>query len=351
MKRLILSFLVIGVCGFHASAQEKKEEKRKKMRVVVKSEENGKETKVDTIIDFSELEAKIEAIDFEAIIEEFMEDVDGNWKELSEDLQEMDIDIKVNGEKHELEDIEDMAKWIGEAMEGVHFDISGDDENIFIHCEGADGKANLRVIVDEDSEDGIFVQEENVTVDLDEDGKGNIIIKSIGSNGNEEDVNVWIEEDGNVIVNGGSGSAKAKVKVMKMDEGSLFFSESDADDIDVQVISDDSGNSQSTVMIKKIVREGDASYKNAPDLPNGLTLQVYPNPNNGEFQLTFRNDKKAKTSAVVYDSKGTEVFRTLYGKVDGLNKKQLDLSHLRSGSYILKLEQGKNTSSEQFIIR
>ncbi|MGB0368456.1 MAG: T9SS type A sorting domain-containing protein, partial [Flavobacteriales bacterium] len=78
---------------------------------------------------------------------------------------------------------------------------------------------------------------------------------------------------------------------------------------------------------------------------------VYPNPNNGQFLLTFRNDKKAKTSAVVYDSKGTEVHRTLVGNVKGLQKQQLDLSHLRSGSYILKLQQGKNTASEQFIIR
>lgn len=80
------------------------------MRVVVKSEENGKTTKVDTVIDFSELEAKIEAIDFESIIEEFMQDIDGNWEKPSEDLQGMDIDIKVNSEKHERVNIEDIAK-------------------------------------------------------------------------------------------------------------------------------------------------------------------------------------------------------------------------------------------------
>ncbi len=351
MKHVLVGLLFVGFCGFQATAQDKKEEPRKRMRVVVKTEENGKQTQVDTIIDFSELEAKIEAIDFDGIIEEFMEDAEGNWKELSEDLQEMDIDIKVKGEKHELTEIEDIAKWVGEAMEGVHFEMSDDQEHIFIHCEDADAKGQVKVIVDEDSEDGIFVQEENVSIDLDEDGKGNIIIKSIGSNGETEDVNVWIEEDGNVVVNGGNASAKAKVKVMKMGDGNLFFSEDDMDDIDVRVITDGSGNSESTVMIKKIIRAGEASYENAPSLPNGLTLQVYPNPNNGQFQLTFRNDKKVKTSAVVYDSKGTEVHRTFIGNVKGLNKRQLDLSHLRSGSYILKLEQGKNTASQQFIIR
>ena len=351
MKRILLAFLAIGVCGFQASAQSKKEEKRKQMRVVVKTEEDGKSAVVDTVIDFSELEAKIDAIDFDAIIEEFAEDLEGNWKELSEDLQEMDIDIKIHGEKHELDDIEDIAKWIGEAMEGVHFDLSDDQKQVSISCNGVGDKSHVKVIVDEDSEAGLFVEEENVSINLDEDGKGSIIIKSIGENGEEEDINVWIEDDGNVVVNGGSGSSKAKVKVMKMDNGNLFFSEDDMDDIDVQVITDDSGNSESTVLIKKIVRAGNASYNNAPELPNGLTLQVYPNPNNGQFQLTFRNEKKAKTSAVVYDSKGTEVHRTLIGNVKGLNKQQLDLSHLRSGSYILKLEQGKNTASEQFIIR
>ncbi|MGB0918844.1 MAG: hypothetical protein ACPGU4_14720, partial [Flavobacteriales bacterium] len=71
MKRIILAFLAIGICGFQASAQSKKDEKHKKVRMVVKTEQNGKQTMVDTIIDFSELEAKIDAIDFDAIIEEF----------------------------------------------------------------------------------------------------------------------------------------------------------------------------------------------------------------------------------------------------------------------------------------
>lgn len=351
MKRIILAFLAIGVCGFQASAQSKKEEARKKMRVVVKTEEDGKAAVVDTIIDFSELEAKIDAIDFDSIIEEFAEDIEGNWMELSGDLQDMNIDIKVNGEKHKLEDIEDIAKWIGEAMEGVHFDMSDDQEHISISCNGTGSKSQVKVIVDENSEDGIYVEEENVSINLDADGKGNIIVKSIGKNGEEEDINVWIEDDGNVVVNGGSGSSKAKVKVMKMEDGNLFFSDDDMDDIDVRVITDDSGNSESTVLIKKIVRAGNASYNNAPSLPNGLTLQVYPNPNNGQFLLTFRNEKKAKTSAVVYDAKGTELHRVIIGTVKGLQKQQLDLSHLRSGSYILKLEQGKNSASEQFIIR
>jgi tellurite resistance protein len=354
MKKLIMAVMVAGICGFQASAQDKQEkEEQRRMRVVVKTSEDGKETKVDTIINFTELEKKIEDIDFDAIIEEFVDDFEGNWKELSEDLQDMDINIKVAGEKHELEDLEDIAKWVGEAMEGVHFELTEGEEHVYIHCNDADTKSSVRVIVDEDSKDGIFIQEENVVVDIDEDGKGNIIVKSIGTNGKSEDVNVWIEDDGNVVVNGGSGSnsAHAKVKVMKLDNGQLLVSDGEEDDIDVKVITDDAGNSEARVIVKKVVRTETADYKNAPTLPNGLSLQVYPNPNNGQFQLTFRNDKKVKTSAVVYDSKGTEVYRNLIGKVDGLNKKPLDLSHLRSGNYILKLEQGKNTASEQFVIQ
>lgn len=349
-----MAVLATGICGFHASAQDKQaKDEQRRMRVVVKTSEDGKETKVDTIINFSELERKIENIDFDAIIEEFVDDFERNWKELSEDLQDMDINIKVDGEKHELEDLEDIAKWVGEAMEGVHFEMKDGEEHVYIHCDDADSKSSVRVIVDEDSKDGIFIQEENVFVDINEDGKGNIIVKSIGSNGESEDVNVWIEDDGNVVVNGGSGtsSAKAKVKVMKLDNGQLLVSDGEEDDINVKVITDDAGNSEARVIVKKVVRTETADYKNAPDLPNGLSLQVYPNPNNGQFQLTFRNEKKVKTSAVVYDAKGTEVFRELIGKVSGLNKKQLDLSHLRSGNYILKLEQGKSTASQQFVIQ
>lgn len=354
MKKLIMAALVTGICGFQASAQDKQEnDQQRKMRVVVKTSEDGKETKVDTIINFTELEKKIEDIDFDAIIEEFVEDFEGNWKGLSEDLQDMDIDIKVDGEKHELKDLEDIAKWVGEAMEGIHFELKDGEEHIVIHCDDPTSKSNIRVIVDEDSEDGIFIEEENVVVDIDEDGKGNIIVKSISGNGETEDINVWIEDDGNVVVNGGSGtnSTKANVKVMKLDNGQLLVSDGKEDDIDVKVITDDAGNSEARVIVKKVVRKETADFKNAPDLPNGLSLQVYPNPNQGQFQLTFRNGKKVKTSIVVYDAKGTEVYRNLIGKVNGLNKQQLDLSHLRSGNYILKLEQGKNTASEQFVIQ
>jgi len=49
--------------------------------------------------------------------------------------------------------------------------------------------------------------------------------------------------------------------------------------------------------------------------------------------------------------KSQDVSRNLIRKVDSLQKEQQDLSHLHSGSYILKLERGKSTASEQFVIR
>lgn len=354
MKKLVIAALAFGIYGFQASAQDKQnEDEPRRMRVVVKTSEDGQETKVGTIINFTELENKIEDIDFDAIIEEFVEDFEGNWQELSEDLQDIDIELKVDGVKHELEDLEDIAKWIGEAMEGVHLELKDGEEHIVIHCDDSTSKSNIRVIVDEDSEDGIFVREENVIVDIDEDGTGNIVIKSAGSTRDAENVNVWIEDDGSVVVKGGSGAntAKANVKVMKLDNGQLLVSDGEEDDIDVKVITDDAGNSEASVVVKKVVRKEPAEYKNAPALPNGLSLQVYPNPNKGQFQLTFRNEKKVKTEAIVYDSKGTEVFREFIGKVSGENKMAIDLSHLRAGNYILKLQQGKNTASQQFLIQ
>ncbi len=351
MKKVIVTILALGTIGFQSFAQDKKEEKHE-IRVIVKTDDDGTETVVDTVINFSELEARIEAIDIDAIVEEMADGLGEGWDEVADKLQDLNLDLKVNGKDYELGELEDVAEWIGEAMEGVSFELGENQEHIFISCDGHD-KGKIHVVLDENSEDGILVEEGNVSVNLDEDGKGNIIVKSIGTDGNTEDLTVWIEDDGNVVVNGGSGSSKAtaNVKVMKLEDGELIFSDEDMDDIDVKVITDKSGNSEATVLVKKIVRSSSASYKDAPELPNGLTLQVYPNPNNGQFQLTFRNDKKLKTSAVIYDSKGTEVYRNLFGKVDGLNKEQLDLTHLRSGSYILKLEQGKSTASEQFVIR
>lgn len=353
MKQPIITLLAIGVLSFQASAQQKKEEK-KEMRVIIKTDENGTETVVDTVINLSEIEAKIDAIDIDAIIDEVAAELEEGWDETAKSLKKLDMDLRVNGKRYKLDELDDLANWVGEAMEGVSVDID-DSDNISISCTGNDAHKKMTIVVDGDAREdgGIILSEENVEVNLDEDGKGNIIIKSISNDDDNEDVSVWIEDDGNVVVNGGSASAKAnaKVKVIKVDDGTLVFSDEDSDDIDVKVITDKSGNSEATVMVKKIIKAEETSFENAPDLPNGLTLQVYPNPNNGEFQLTYRNEKKVKTSIVVYDAKGTEVFRKLLGKTVGLNKETLELSHLRSGNYILKLELGNSTASQQFVIR
>jgi len=274
------------------------------------------------------------------------------WVEVSDELKNVDLDIVINGEQVEMDGIEDAMKWVGELMEDVTVDLSEDDSHIFISSSDKSTK-KMRVIIDEDSESGSTVHEEMIDVDLDDDGKGRIIVKTISDNGDDENVNIWIDDDGQVTVNGksaGDKSIRTKVKVMELEDGNLFFSDSDQDDVDVKVITDKDGNAETKVIVKKITRRGSSDFSNAPDLPNGLDLQIYPNPNSGKFQLTLRNEKKAKTEAVVYDSKGTEVYRKPYGKLQGEVKHVINLEHLKPGTYILKLHQGNNTNSQQFVI-
>ena len=110
-------------------------------------------------------------------------------------------------------------------------------------------------------------------------------------------MNVWIDDDGQVTINGkdaGHRSVNTRVKVMELEDGNLFFSDSDQDDVDVEVITDKNGNAETKVIMKRITRSGASDFSNAPELPNGLDLQIYPNPNSGKFQLTLRNDKEGQ---------------------------------------------------------
>lgn len=353
MKNIFL-LLAVGLISTTSIAQNKKSDRT--IHIVAKTDNNGKVSKIDTVIDLDELEdqleTKLKSMDIDSLIESVGISMAQGWEELSEDLQNMELDVVINGERTELDDLEDAMKWVGEAMEDVHFEFSDDEDHIFI-TNGKKGKQKTRIIVDENSDEGASVQNEFIDIDLDDKGKGKVIVRSSGG-GSNENVNIWIDDDGQVTVNGkgkNDASVRTKVKVVELEDDNIFISDSDQDNVDVKVIKDKNGNTETKVLVKTITRGSDPDFKDAPELPNGLSLQVYPNPNNGSFQLTFRNEKKAKTEIVVYDGKGTEVFRKLIGKVVGESKHVVDLEHLKSGTYILKLNQGKNANSQQFVIR
>ncbi|UZO81589.1 T9SS type A sorting domain-containing protein [Aquimarina sp. ERC-38] len=84
---------------------------------------------------------------------------------------------------------------------------------------------------------------------------------------------------------------------------------------------------------------------NAP-LQNGHTiegLKVYPNPTTGDIlQITSRSHNTLVVS--VYNVLGNKVlFKVLVGK-------ELNISSLKPGVYILKIKEGENHSTQKLIV-
>lgn len=85
----------------------------------------------------------------------------------------------------------------------------------------------------------------------------------------------------------------------------------------------------------------------------GLMFEVYPNPTNGEFHLTFQNKENMKmdeeANVQMFDLHGRLVLSKSSKISYGANKVALGSSHLPSGVYYLKLTVGAKQSAKKII--
>lgn len=83
------------------------------------------------------------------------------------------------------------------------------------------------------------------------------------------------------------------------------------------------------------------------------SVNVYPNPNNGEFVLSISNlDFKAKTTDVlIYNTLGQIIFRNTYENENGELNRKIIIDELPSGTYILKVNNGIQNRTSRIIIQ
>ncbi|GEM_PF-619920 len=85
----------------------------------------------------------------------------------------------------------------------------------------------------------------------------------------------------------------------------------------------------------------------------GLKFEIYPNPTNGEFHLTFQNKENMKmdeeANVQMFDLHGRLVLSKSSKISYGANKVALGSSHISSGVYYLKLTVGAKQSSKKII--
>lgn len=80
---------------------------------------------------------------------------------------------------------------------------------------------------------------------------------------------------------------------------------------------------------------------------NKINITIYPNPSNGKFQFAIDDLQFAKNSkAIMYDIKGVVVYQTEITNV----LTDVDLSHLTSGMYFVKIYNEHTTITKKIII-
>ncbi|ALJ05721.1 hypothetical protein APS56_11550 [Pseudalgibacter alginicilyticus] len=89
-------------------------------------------------------------------------------------------------------------------------------------------------------------------------------------------------------------------------------------------------------------------------LHNKLNFKIYPNPTtNRKITLNFNETKiTANNSTVcIYNIAGNKVFNTTLTNANGLQNKELDLSNLHNGIYMLKFTSGDYTTNKKIILK
>ncbi|MDB0058542.1 T9SS type A sorting domain-containing protein, partial [Salibacteraceae bacterium] len=81
------------------------------------------------------------------------------------------------------------------------------------------------------------------------------------------------------------------------------------------------------------------------------SLMVYPNPNNGQFNLGFAGITAEDVSIAINDMNGRVVFSKDYGSINGNVNDEINLSDIAAGYYTIKVELDGEIYQEKFIVK
>ena len=84
-----------------------------------------------------------------------------------------------------------------------------------------------------------------------------------------------------------------------------------------------------------------------PSLENSLS--VYPNPNNGEFNIKF-NANSNNVNVQVFDVRGRSVFNTTFDNVLEEFNESINLGKVNSGIYLLNINDGGNVVTKKLVV-
>lgn len=317
MKKLGLALAALIFMGFQSYAQEKSKTPAKgEMKVVIIEDDNGNKTTFDSTFSINDR------------------------KKVEEILKQRGIDFKMELSGEEI-------KVIGEGGHKVIIkeDINEQaDENGFkkimrIHAEGDEGMEEKEIeIIMESIGDELEVMTKQIQVDLKD---GNLFEFKTDGNLSEEEIEKLKQDLGNE-----EGKFIMKTIVLDEDEDgqkeSRIFSFST--DVMVFFISDE-GKEELTDDLPTEIVEKDLKSLQIEE------LKLFPNPNNGHFNISFDSNQKNDFQISVSDVNGRTVYEKSLTNFKGKFNEDFDLSQHESGMYFFNIVSGDHKETKKILLK
>ena len=79
-------------------------------------------------------------------------------------------------------------------------------------------------------------------------------------------------------------------------------------------------------------------------------FSLYPNPNDGSFNIKFNSNSNKNIKVAVYDMRGREIFTKSYQN-SGLFEQNLQLSNVQSGIYLVNIQDGEQKMVKKIVVQ
>ncbi len=307
------------------------EEKAKAVRIKVIKDKDGVITEIDTSFE------SFDATEIEKII--YLNDFEGDVpKDIEEKISEITMDLDI-------------------IVDDAHCDSLIKCHVIKLRGDKSDSDCHKVIIKDVDgatrmkkNAEGVFIinpgNEKMVDVYIEEmigDVKGEISkdsIKIICIKSMEADTacsfKVMMEDCEHLD----KGEGMTKTMTVKMDDATIWIATKvmilDIEEDDLEEMEEDSGI--------KIVTKNQEPL----EIEN---LDFYPNPNTGQFKLSFNLENKSNTDIKIYDMGGRVVYSEKLKGFSGSYEKLIDISGNANGTYFLHVSQGKAAMVKKIVLQ
>ena len=167
-----------------------------------------------------------------------------------------------------------------------------------------------------------------------------------GGNGDNYTATVFDQESTNGPITGGTAPFTGTF----VPEGDLstIYGEMSGGDWILTIVDDanqDGGSFNSFIL--EICAQGTLSVDNLESSISGFS--IYPNPNNGSFNVNLNSSSNKTISIEVFDIRGRKVFDKRYASSPPTNK-VINLENVQSGIYLLQVRDGLNKQTKKIII-